>query len=121
MFGGEDSSSNTISTIIKLNTEDPQSVLSFLYSWESAGNWASPRRGVQSITLGNNIYLIGGYLSDGKASNLVSVYDTTTGTMTENVVGLSLSKAKKSVASVVVGDSIYLFGGSTDQADTNVW
>lgn len=68
-----------------------------------------------SAVVGNKIYLFGGYYGyySGGASNAINVFNTETGTVSR--LTATLPAAASLIATAVVGNKVYLFGGTQSE------
>ena len=64
---------------------------------------------IGTAAVGAKIYLFGGLDSNGRDSNTIQVFDTTTNTI--QTLSTTLPKTTSGITTAVVGDKIYLFGG----------
>eukprot|EP01083_Nonionella_stella_P112299 330189_1 len=77
----------------------------------------SPRKAAQSVIYGTDIYVIGGKDNNGNRVADINVIDTFTGTVSP---GDTLDYATSYAAPIIVGNTLYVFGGylSSGMVDT---
>jgi N-acetylneuraminic acid mutarotase len=77
-------------------------------AWETKASMPCPRAGVQANVVDGKIYLIGGHLQNGVASDVNEAYDPSTDSWTEKT---PIPTPVSDYASVVVDNKIYVMGG----------
>ena len=96
---------------------------------QSRGNWQtlapmpSMRQEVSTAVLGNKVYVIAGFFSNGASTNLVEAYDVASNTWASVA---TLPIATNHNAAATVGNRIFAFGGTSNRCfsynpDMNQW
>ena len=108
---------NTVGITVKvLLTNNNETTVNLSYTYEVtvlSASLAEPLRYMASGVVGNNIYLFGGGIENGRR-NLIQKFDATSETLT--TLAVTLPQPTRNIASGVVGNNIYLFGGATSTA-----
>lgn len=77
-------------------------------TWQMEKSMPTPKMYHYSASVGNKIYVFGGFISGGTCDQKVDVYDTETKTWTYSTY---MPEARSKFSASVVGDKIYLIGG----------
>ena len=92
-------------------------------SWQTLAPMPSMRQEVSTAVLGNKVYVIAGFFSNGASSNLVEAYDVSTNTWSS---AANLPIENNHNAAATVGNRIFAFGGTSNRSfsynpDMNQW
>jgi N-acetylneuraminic acid mutarotase len=79
--------------------------------WMEGADMPNARTEVTAANLDLKVYVIGGFTSDGKITDIVETYNSTDNTWTQNIQSLPLPLHH--AAADVYGDQIYVIGGYT--------
>lgn len=78
------------------------------FSWETIPSLPTPRTEVAAAAAGSRLAVAGGFIADGRSSNLVEVYEQETGAWARLP---SLLEPRHHTALVSIGEDLYLLGG----------
>jgi N-acetylneuraminic acid mutarotase len=88
------------------------------YEYETVGELKGVRAGGKAVTLGNEIYIIGGYNETSKALKSVEIYNTR---LNASYIGSNLNFHRDELMAVVYNNSIYIFGGKDEYSRSIPW
>ena len=85
------------------------------------GEWSTAtlpqaRAYLSAASVGNQVFFAGGRDSSGKSSNVVDIYNTSTGMWS----AVNLSQARWGIAMATVGNRVFFGGGQADSGASNV-
>eukprot|EP01083_Nonionella_stella_P187633 689881_1 len=106
-FGENNQNTQFLSSIEKINIDDITHK-----TWTSVGDLTQALSTTTAVSYRNMIFIIGGWLASGSATNIVHTVDVSTDTIAVFTDLLPVNLCESSA--IVVGDMLYVFGGGGD-------